>query len=192
MKILLFLANGAEMLELSAFIDVFGWDRHYNDGNIEVVTCSFTQEIKSTFNISLKVDLLIDDVNIDEYEALAIPGGFSEYGFYEDVYSKKFLCLIEEFAKKGKIIASICVGALPIAKSGVLEGKSGTTYHLMGGGRQKQLEEFGVKVANEPIVVDGKIITSWCPSTAVDVALKLLEMLRSASDSNKVRKIMGF
>ncbi|QTL98257.1 DJ-1 family protein [Iocasia frigidifontis] len=192
MKVLLFLANGAEMIELSAFIDVFGWDRHYNNGNINIVTCGFSKEIKSTFNIPIRVDLLIEEVKTDDYNALAIPGGFADYGFYEEAYNEKFLNLIREFKNQDKPIASICVGALPIGKSGILKGKRGTTYHLMGGRRQKQLEEFRVKVENEPVIVEDNIITSWCPSTAVEVALKLLEMLRSRNDSDKIREIMGF
>lgn len=192
MKVLLFLANGAEMIELSAFIDVFGWDRHYNNGNINIVTCGFSKEIKSTFNIPIRVDLLIEEVKTDDYNALAIPGGFADYGFYEEAYNEKFLNLIREFKNQDKPIASICVGALPIGKSGILKGKRGTTYHLMGGRRQKQLEEFRVKVENEPVIVEDNIITSWCPSTAVEVALKLLEMLRSRNDSDKTREIMGF
>jgi 4-methyl-5(b-hydroxyethyl)-thiazole monophosphate biosynthesis len=100
--------------------------------------------------------------------------------------------LIQKFNDKGKWIASICVGALPIGKSGILKGKRGTTYHLMGGRRQKQLEEFGVKVINEPVVVEGNIITSWCPSTAVEIAYKLLEVLRTKEDLENVRKIMGY
>ncbi|AZO95378.1 DJ-1/PfpI family protein [Halocella sp. SP3-1] len=192
MKVLLFLANGAEMIELSAFIDVFGWDRHYNNGNINIVTCGFSKEIKSTFNIPIRVDLLIEEVKTDDYNALAIPGGFADYGFYEEAYNEKFLNLIREFKNQDKPIASICVGALPIGKSGILKGKRGTTYHLMGGRRQKQLEEFRVKVENEPVIVEDNIITSWCPSTAVEVAFKLLEMLRSRNDSDKIREIMGF
>lgn len=192
MKVLLFLANGAEMIELSAFIDVFGWDRHYNNGNIDIITCGFSKEIKSTFNIPIRVDLLIDGVNTDDYDALAIPGGFADYGFYEEAYNENFLSLIREFKNQDKPIASICVGALPIGKSGILKGKRGTTYHLMGGRRQRKLEEFGVKVENEPVIVEGNIITSWCPSTAVEVALKLLEILRSKRDSDKIREIMGF
>ncbi|MCK4260940.1 MAG: DJ-1/PfpI family protein [Halanaerobiales bacterium] len=99
---------------------------------------------------------------------------------------------MREFGKRGKFIASICVGALPIGKSGILEGKKGTTYHRMGGKRLKQLEEFGVKIVNESVVVDGKIITSWCPSTAVEVALKPLKLLSSGEDVGKVREILGF
>lgn len=192
MKILLFLAKGVEMIEASAFIDVFGWNRDYNNGDTEIVTFGLRKEIISTFNIPIKVDVLIDEIKIEEYDALAIPGGFGSYGFYEDEYDERFLNIIRRFDEAGKIIASICVGALPLGKSGVLEGRKGTTYHLMNSRRQKQLEEFGVSVVNEPVVVDKNIITSWCPSTAVDVALKLLEMLTSEEDSCKIREIMVF
>lgn len=185
MKVLLFISKGSELIELSAFIDVFGWDRHYNNGNIEIITCGFTKQIKSTFGLSIGVDILIDEIKIEEYAALAIPGGFSEYGFYDDAYNESFLELIRVFHRHGKIIASICVGALPI-------GKNGTTYHLMNGRRQNQLKEFGVKIINEPVVVYENIITSWCPATAMEVAFKLLEMLRTIEDSEKIRNIMGY
>ncbi|KAB3529510.1 DJ-1/PfpI family protein, partial [Alkaliphilus pronyensis] len=159
MKILLLLAKGVELIEASAFIDVFGWNRHYNQIDTEIITCGFKREILSTFSIPIRVDLLIDEIVVDEYDALAIPGGFGDYGFYEEAFDEKFLDIVREFKDKGKLIASICVGALPIGKSGILEGKKATTYHLMGKRRQKQLEAFGVNVVNEPVVIDvyGKI-----------------------------------
>lgn len=192
MKILLLLAKGVEMIEASAFIDVFGWNKHYNNTKTEIVTCGLRRVIHSTFNIPIQVDLLIDEIKADEYDALAIPGGFGDYGFYEDAYDEKFLDIIRKFNEEGKFIASICVGALPIGKSGILQGRKGTTYHLMDRRRQKQLETFGVKVVSEPVVIDKNIITSWCPSTAADVALKLLELLTSEEESYKTREIMGF
>ncbi|MFP3380903.1 DJ-1/PfpI family protein, partial [Bacillus sp. SIMBA_069] len=88
----------------------------------------------------------VSELNVDAFDALAIPGGFEEAGFYEDAYSEPFLKVIREFERKGKIIASICVGALPVGKSGVLEGREATTYNLGEGRRQKQLSEFGVKL----------------------------------------------
>lgn len=192
MKILLMLANGVEMIEASAFIDVFGWARHYNSSETYIVTCGLRKEIYSTFSIPIKVDLLIDEIKADDYDALAIPGGFGDYGFYEDAYDEKFLDIIRKFNEQGKFIASICVGALSIGKSGILQGRNGTTYHLMDRRRQRQLEAFGVNVVDEPVVIDKNIITSWCPSTAVDVALKLLELLTSAEVSSKTKEIMGF
>ena len=41
------------------------------------------------------------------------------YGYYEDAYNIEFLKIIREFKSQNKIIASVCVGALPLAKSGV-------------------------------------------------------------------------
>ena len=58
-----------------------------------------------------------------EYDAIAIPGGDYLYGFFEKAYDERFLQLICEFDKQRKIIASVCVAALPIGKAGVLEGR---------------------------------------------------------------------
>ena len=94
------------------------------------------------------------------------------------VFMKKHMTrgfnLIREFDEQGKIIASICVAALPLGKSGVLKSRTATTYHLKDAYRQQQLKEFGVNVVNEPIVVDDNIITSYCPPTAPGVAFELL------------------
>lgn len=179
------------MLEASAFIDVIGWNLVDGDGSTELFTCGLQKEVKSSFNQKVVVDFLIGDVELDLFDALAIPGGFEEYDFYKDAYDERFLDLIRRFKAKDKIIASICVAALPLGKSGVLEGKNGTTYNrnII---RQETLRGYGVKVINEPIVVDGNIITSWNPSTAVEVAFLLLERLTSKENADYIRQIMGF
>ena len=192
MKTLLFLAKGVEMMEMSVFVDVFGWARADFEMDTQIITCGFNKQVISTFNIPITVDLTIGEVNVDEYDALAIPGGFEEFDFYKEAYDEKFLQLIREFNDKGKIIATICVGALPVGKSGVLKNRRATTYHLKNGYRQKELREFGVNVVNEPIVVDKNIISSYCPETAVGVAFKLLEMLTSKEDMEKVKQLMGY
>ena len=112
------------------FIDVLGWNLVDGDRSTKVMTCGLTKEIVSTFNLKVVVDLTIDEVNVDDFKALAIPGGFEEYGFYDDAYQEVFLEFIRNFYYKDKIIASICVGALPLGKSGVLEGKNATTYNV--------------------------------------------------------------
>jgi protein deglycase len=191
-KTLLLLAKGFETMEFSAFVDILGWARNDYGYYVQVETCGFKKEVISTFNIPILVNRIIDDINVDEYDALAIPGGFEEYGFYEEAYDEKFLNLIREFDIKGKIIATICVAALPLGKSGVLKNRKATTYHLRDGYRQKQLAEFLVDVVNEPIVIDKNIITSYCPETASGVAFKLLELLTSKEQMEVVKKAMGF
>ena len=188
-NILLLLANGFETYEASVFIDVFGWNLVDGDKNTKLFTCGLTREIKSAFDIIVKTDYLVNEIGIDSFDALAIPGGFEEYNFYDDAYNPDFLNLIRKFYNANKIVASICVAALPIGKSGLLNGKKATTYR---GKRQDQLREFGAVLTDSPIVIDDKIITSWNPSTAIDVALKLLELLTSYSNAECVRNLMGF
>ncbi len=192
MKILLFVVSGFETMEFSVFVDVMGWARNDYDYDVPVVTCGFQKVVTSTFNIPVMVDKTIAEINVDDYDALAIPGGFEEFGFYEEAYDERFLHLIREFDKQGKIIATICVAALPVGKSGVLTGRKATTYHLQNAYRQKQLKAFGVDVVNEPIVVDKNIITSYCPETAPYVAFKLLEQLTSTKKMEIVKHAMGF
>ena len=191
MKILLFVPKGFEIYEFSALFDVLSWAKDYGC-DTEVVTCGFQKQVTSTFGVSITVDTVIGDIDLDEYAALAIPGGFEEYGFYEDVYSNSFLDVIRAFHNKNKFITSVCVGALPLGKSGVLAGKRATTYFQKGGYRQKELASFDVNVVNDPIVIDGNIITSNCPQTAVSVAFKLLEMLTSYEKMEQVKAAMGF
>ncbi|EGT3798344.1 DJ-1/PfpI family protein [Clostridioides difficile] len=192
MKVLVFLAKGFETMEFSVFVDVMGWARNDYGHDIDVVTCGFKKQVMSTFNIQVLVDKTIEEVCVDDYDALAIPGGFEEFGFYDEAYDSSFLNLIREFNSKEKIIASICVAALPVGKSGVLKNRKATTYHLKNGKRQRQLSEFDVNVVNEPIVVDKNIITSYYPETAPHVAFKLLEMLTSKEQMDEVKLAMGF
>jgi 4-methyl-5(b-hydroxyethyl)-thiazole monophosphate biosynthesis len=191
-KVLVFLAKAFETMEFCVFIDILGWARVDYGHNLFVDTCGFTDKVISTFNVPVIVDKTIGEINVDEYDALAIPGGFGEFGFYEEAYDERFLKLIKEFDAKGKIIASVCSGAFPLGKSGVLKNRKATTYHLKDGYWQKKLEEFGVNVVNEPIVVDDNIITSYCPETAPNVAFELLKMLTSEEEMAVIKEAMGF
>lgn len=191
MKTLLFLAKGFETMEFSAFADVMGWARDYGI-DVPLDTCGFSKTVVGSFNIPVLVDMTIDAVNPDDYAALAIPGGFEEFGFYEEAYDERFLALIRAFDWQGKTIATICVGALPVAKSGVLKGRSATTYRWGDGRRQRQLKAFAVNVVNAPVVADGNIITSCGPATASEVAFKLLERLTSTQQMTLVKTEMGF
>ena len=174
-KVLLLLANGFESFEASVFIDVMGWNMEEGACSTKLYVCGVTKEIKSAFDHKLIADYQIDEVNVNEFDALAIPGGFEVYDFYTDAYSDKFLDLIREFRANDKIIASICASALPLGKSGILKGKNGTTYRNTV--RREALKNFGVNVLDQPIVIDDNMITSWNPSTAAGVAFLLLEML---------------
>jgi 4-methyl-5(b-hydroxyethyl)-thiazole monophosphate biosynthesis len=190
-KVLLLLANGFETYEASVFIDVIGWNLVDGDGSTMLESCGIKKEVSSSFGQRMIVDHLIDEINVDNFDALAIPGGFEEYDFYDEAYDDRFSEIIRKFNDQNKVITSVCVGSLAIGKSGILSGKKGTTYCLKPK-RQETLRSFGVSVINEPIVIEDNIITSWDPSTAIDVAFILLEKLTSKENSEHIRAIMGF
>ena len=203
MKVLILALNGFEMLEFSAFADVLGWAKLEGGLDIEYDTAGFAREVRSTFGVPVTVDRVFwrrgagvcspISVCVEDYDALAIPGGFEEYGYYDEAYRGDTAELIRAFHKAGKPIASICVGALALGNSGILEGRKATTYAPGNSDRQEQLAEFGAEVlADEPIVVDGNLITSCGPSTATGVAFRLLEMLTDRESTEKVKALMGF
>src|ERR1700733_11852752 len=113
--LLLLLCQGAELLEAAAFYDVLGWSGANTPHAVKVTTVAPRSPLHCTFGLSLIPDLLIEHVNPDNFDALAIPGGFEAFGFYTDAYSQPVAQLIQAFARQNKPIASICVGALPIA-----------------------------------------------------------------------------
>lgn len=191
-KVLLFLAQGFEAYEASVFTDVFGWSREAGLEPVDLITTSLRSEMKCYWNLIVKPELPFSEINIDDYDALAIPGGAGEAGFFEDAYDERFLNLIREFNRRGKLIASICVAALPIAKSGVLNQRKATTWDLNNGIRRNQLADFCVKVQDEQLVVDNNIITSTGPATSLDVAFKLLEMLTNIENVIEVKTNMRF
>ena len=192
MKLLVFVAKGFETIEFSAFIDVMGWAKTDFSCKIDVVTCGFNEKVIGSFNVTFLVDKIIDEIIVEEYDALAIPGGFEEFGFYEEAYNEKLLNLIRQFNTQKKWIATVCVGALPVGKSGVLVGRNATTYNLRGAHKQKVLRDFGATIVNEPIVIDDNIITSYGPQTSYSVAFFLLEKLTSHQEMVMVKEVMGF
>ena len=78
-------------MEFSVFVDVRGWARNDYGIDVSVETCGFTKTVISTFNVPIIVDKTIDEISINDYDALAIPGGFEEFGFYTEAYDNKFL-----------------------------------------------------------------------------------------------------
>ncbi|MED0949364.1 DJ-1/PfpI family protein [Bacillus mobilis] len=191
-KILLLLADGFEAVEASVFTDVLGWNKWEGDGSTEVITVGLRDQLTCTWNFTVIPEKTVDNIQLDEFDALAIPGGFEEAGFYRDAYSKEFLHVIEHFHVKKKPIASICVASLALGKSGILIDKKATTYSHPTSKRKEQLKNFGAKVQNDLIVQDGNIITSSNPGTAFDVAFLLLEKLTSKQNAKHVKDLMGF
>ncbi len=192
-KVLLFAPQGFEDIEVAAFTDVLGWTRVLKEVEpVEVVITAFKRYVNSKHGLIIKAHKLLEEVKAREYSALIIPGGFNDSG-YTEVFDERALSLIRKIYANGGIIATMCVGSLPVAKSGILKGKKATTYSASKRHDNLQiLRDCGAVPVDGRIVVSGRIITNRGPDTAVETAFKLLEMLNGEDDMKKVRKVLMF
>ena len=160
-----------------------GWNQLEGDRSTQLESCGYSKQIKSSFGQQFIADKIIEQINAADYSA------FEEFGYYQQAYDKRTLQLIRDFREQQKPIASICTGALALAKSGILKGKKATTYNNPI--RRQVLKDEGAQLASETLVLEDNIITSCNPSTALDVALLLLELLTSKENAKHVSGLMG-
>ncbi len=189
-NVLLFLGSGFEDLEAVAVLDVCGWTE-YRDHipRVRVTTTGFHDEVRGRFGLVIRPDVPFTNVVADDYDAIALPGGFRSHG-YDEVYDRRLYTLLRELDTIGKTIATMCVGVLPVAEAGLLEGKRATTYPYSRHDNRVQLAAAGAIVVDEPLVVDEHLISCAGPAHAVDVALLLIDALIGPEARAEVSKHM--
>lgn len=85
-------------------------------------------------------------------------------------------------ARDGKYTCAICAAPAVLAEAGLLAGKSATSYP----GFVDKMNLPTVAYKNDPVVRDGKVITSRGPGTAMDFALELIEVLAGKAQRDEV------
>jgi len=111
-----------------------------------------------------EVDILLEDLNPADFEAIIFVGGRGclKYLDNEDSYR-----IVKEAVSQNKILASICVSPVILAKTGVLQGKRATVWSsTFDKSTIKILKENGAIYQDELVVVDGKIITGNGPGAS--------------------------
>jgi protease I len=106
---------------------------------------------------TLKVDRLVTDADVDEYDALLLPGGTvnpDQLRVNDDA-----VAFVRAFAESGKPIAAICHGPWTLAEAGVVSGRRMTSWPSI----RTDLRNAGAEVVDEEVVVDGQLTTSRSP-----------------------------
>jgi 4-methyl-5(b-hydroxyethyl)-thiazole monophosphate biosynthesis len=189
-KVLLLLADGFEPLEAAGFTDVFGWAALDGYEPVELISAGFKPVLRATFGFSVMPHAQISELDLNDFDALAVPGGFAGAGFYDEALSEPFLDIIRHFDVQDQPIASVCVASMALGAAGIIKGRRATIYHQIGGKRKGQLEQYGALFVDQAVVDDGGIISSTGPGTAIEVALRLLANLTSPENAAHIRAKM--
>jgi 4-methyl-5(b-hydroxyethyl)-thiazole monophosphate biosynthesis len=176
--IVVHLADGFEEIEALTVVDLL------RRANIDVKTASIMgrKNVMGAHDIEVEADMLFEDVNYDDCEMMVLPGGgggATRLDEHTGVVDR-----LQQFFEGGKWIAAICAAPMILGHQGILRGKRATIYEGM------EAELVGATFVREKVVVDEKIVTSRGPGTAMDFALKIIELIKGSESAAEIDKAL--
>jgi len=127
------------------------------------------------------VEMSVKDARAGEFDALVLPGGVANPDRLR--LSQESIAFIGEFARTGKPIAAICHGPWTLIDAGVARGKHVTSWPSI----QQDLRNAGASWSDEPVVVDGNLVTSRKPADIPAFEQALLDRLVHGSPAQAPR-----
>ena len=176
-RVLVPLAQGCEELEAITITDLLV------RAGVEVTTAGLDDRpVTASRGTTIIPDTSIDTVLDQTFDLIVLPGGLPGADHLRD--DKNILALLKSHADKGKYIGAICAAPKAIAATGLLDGKKATAYP----GVLEALDNAQIEVKDSAIEIDGKIVTSRGPGTAMDFALTLIELLEGPAKKDEVNR----
>jgi protease I len=121
-----------------------------------------------------KSDLLLKDARSQDFCGLLVPGGFMPDKLRREA---KVLSLTREFFEQGKLVAFICHGGWVPISAKILKAKR-VTGSL---GIKDDLENAGGIWIDEPVVIDGNLISSRTPKDLAPFAKAMVNWLQASA-----------
>ncbi|WNZ29133.1 MAG: DJ-1/PfpI family protein [Candidatus Bathyarchaeota archaeon] len=176
-KALVFLATGFEEIEAVTIVDIL------RRGNIAVTTAGITPNpIEGAHKLKIIPDKYVEEIFAQEFDAIICPGGAP--GYKNLRIDSRVIHIIKNAYNQNKLVAAICAAPAVLSDAGILENKKCTIYP----GMENELIKGKGKPKPDNVVVDGRIVTSKGPATALEFALKLVEMLSGKHVADSVAK----
>jgi deglycase len=120
------------------------------------------------------VDLEIDEADVDDYEGLLIPGGYSPDKLRAD---DRFVEFVRAFDATGRPLAAVCHGPQLLLTAELQSGRTLTAWQTI----QGDLRQAGANVVDREVVVDDNWITSRKPDDLQQFGDALIQALKSGS-----------
>lgn len=179
-RVVLILAEGFETIEALTPVDIL------RRAKLDVVVASLGQTIvTSGQNVAIQADCTLTELLCTPDfmpDALVLPGGLG--GATNISNSAEVEALAKKVLASGKILAAICATpGIALTKFGMLSGRRATCYP----GFEKHFPADATFVA-ERICVDGNLITSRGPGTALEFSLTLAGLLAGVEAERQIRE----
>ena len=177
MKVAVYFATGYEEVEALSVVDVL------RRGDIEVVMVGVDgKTVVSSHQVSINMDVQIDEVNHEEIDMMVLPGGVP--GVYNLAKNETLVKQLKAFKEQGKWLAAICAAPSVLGNLGLLQGEKATCYP----GFEDKL--LGCEHLEDRVVVSNHIVTGKGAGAALEFGYKILEVLKDKEISDKIRKAM--
>jgi protease I len=130
------------------------------------------KEFKGKYGYPATPDMSINEVKVNEIDAVLIPGGFAPDFLrrYDAIVN-----LVKNATATGKIIAAICHGPSVLVSADVLKGKKATSFMAI----KADVINAGAKYLDQEVVRDGTLITSRKPQDLPAFCKAIIEALES-------------
>ncbi len=179
-KVLVPIADGSEEIEAVCIIDTL------RRAGAEVTVASVDKlQVTASRGVKLVADVRIADGTKQTYDCIALPGGMPGAEHLRD--SAELIRMLKEQKQAGRLYAAICASpAVVLQHHGLLEKTKATCFPAL---RNKLNAAYA---SQERVVVDGNCVTSQGPATAIEFALKLVELLFGPAKAQEVGTAMLF
>ena len=179
---LLVVPDGSDDMEMAPFVEIPGWTKVVPGLEpINVTVAGWNDPIQMFHGLRIRPDVSVHDVDLDEYDALFLPGGWPGTPYFEQAQSPASLDIIRRAHASGKLIATMCTGIFPVGQAGLLHGVKATSFageccEFCRQAKQK-LIAYGADFLEQAVVVDANIISDIGPAVGDEVALRAVEWL---------------
>ncbi len=173
--VLIPLVDGCEELEAVTLIDLL------RRAGIKVVTASIGPlTVTASRGVHLVADTELDNVIYNDFDMIILPGGLP--GATNLDSDPRIHAILKRLYKSNKAVAAICAAPLVLANAGLLDGKKATCYP----GVLDSNDWPNTALCHDAVVVDGRVLTSRGPGTAMDFALSIIAYLTDENTRNDV------
>lgn len=122
---------------------------------------------------SITPDTVIDQIDAGDFAGLVLPGGVANPDKLR--MDKRAVEIVREFFDAGKPVAAICHAPWLLIEADVVDGRRATSWPSL----RTDLANAGASVLDEPVVVDGKLITSRKPDDIPAFNRAIIDCLQS-------------